>query len=109
MEYLYGVMMPIFATIFANVDSAVEAMPWIYRIQLRIFSLTLGYNADLFLSWGPPFAHDVLFIEGTLGLSGESLLPTTPERGLAFMVGYTIVFFALTMWVFRRRDVSFGQ
>jgi ABC-type transport system involved in multi-copper enzyme maturation permease subunit len=108
LEYLYGLVLPIFATIFANVDPTGEGMPWIYRLQMKVFSLTLGYNSDLFLSWGAPFTRDATFITGTLGLRGDTLLPTSPERGLAFMVGYTVIFFGWTMWLFNRRDVRFG-
>ena len=108
LEYLYGMVLPIFAVIFANVDPTGEAVPWFYRVQMKLFSLSLGYNSDVFLNWGAPFSRDAIFIEGTLGLSSETLLPTTPERGLAFLLGYTIVFFGWTMWLFRRRDVRFG-
>jgi ABC-type transport system involved in multi-copper enzyme maturation permease subunit len=108
LEYIYGLVLPIFATIFANVDPTGEAAPWFYRIQMQLFSLSLGYNSDVFLNWGAPFCRDAIFIEGTLGLSRETLLPTTPERGLAFLLGYTIVFFGWTMWLLRRRDVRFG-
>jgi ABC-type transport system involved in multi-copper enzyme maturation permease subunit len=108
LEYLYGMVLPIMATVFANVDPTGEAVPWILRVQIIIFSLTLGYNSDLFLSWGAPFARDPMFVAGTLGLRSDTLLPTTPERGLVFLVGYTIVFFGWTIWLFRRRDVRFG-
>jgi ABC-type transport system involved in multi-copper enzyme maturation permease subunit len=108
LEVLYGMVLPIFSTVFANVDPTGEAVPWFYDIQIRVFSLTLGYNSDVFLNWGAPFTRDAIFIEGTLGLSGDTLLPTTPERGLAFMAGYAVVFFAWTMWLLRRRDVRFG-
>jgi len=108
LEYLYGVMIPIMAIIFANADPTGEAVPWIYRLQIKLYSITLGYNADVFLSWGAPFTRDAMFIAGTQGLSGETFLPTAPMRVLAFMVGYTVVFFGWTMWLFRRRDVTYG-
>lgn len=108
LEYLYGVMLPIMAAVFANVDPTGEAVPWIFRTQIKVFSFTLGYNSDLFLSWGAPFTRDAMFVAGTLGFSGDTLLPTTPGRGLAFLVGYTVVFFGWTMWLFRRRDVRYG-
>lgn len=108
LEVIYGLVLPIFATIFANADPTGEAVPWFYRVQMQLFSLSLGYNSGVFLNWGAPFSRDAIFIEGTLGLSSETLLPTTPERGLAFLLGYTIVFFGWTMWILRRRDIRFG-
>jgi ABC-type transport system involved in multi-copper enzyme maturation permease subunit len=108
LEYLYGMILPIMATVFANVDSTAEAVPWFFRVQIAVFSITLGYNSDLFLSWGAPFVRDKMFIMGTLGLRSDTLLPTAPARGLAFMVGYTVIFFGWTMWLLRRRDVRFG-
>lgn len=107
LEYLYGLVMPIFAVI-ANADPTGEAVPWIYLLQIKVFSYSLGYNSDLFLSWGAPFTRDAIFVTGTLGLGSDTFLPTTPERGLVFMVGYTILFFGWTMWIFHRRDVRFG-
>jgi ABC-type transport system involved in multi-copper enzyme maturation permease subunit len=108
LEYLYGLVLPFIATVFANVDPTGEAVPWFYRMQIKVFSFTLGYNSDLFLSWGAPFTRDAMFVTSTLGLRGDTLLPTTPGRGLVFMVGYTVVFFVWTMWLFRRRDVRCG-
>ncbi len=107
LEYLYGLVMPIFAVI-ASADPTGEAVPWIYRLQIKVFSYSLGYNSDLFLCWGAPFTRDAMFVTGTLGLGSDTFLPTTPERGLVFMVGYTILFFGWTMWLFHRRDVRFG-
>lgn len=108
LEYLYGFALPVFATVFANVDSRGGMVPWFYSIQIDVFSITLGYNADLFLNWGAPFARDVMFITGTLGLHGETLLPITPWRGMLFMLGYAVVFLLGTMWIFQRRDVKCG-
>lgn len=108
LEYLYGIALPIMATLFAHADPTGEAVPFFFRAQIEVFSFTLGYNSELFLSWGAPFARDPMFIMGTLGLGSDTLLPTTPGRGLAFLVGYTVVFFGWTMWILRRRDVRFG-
>jgi len=108
LEYLYGFALPFIATIFANVETRGGVVPWFYRVQIEVFGVTLGYNADLFLNWGAPFTRDALFVTGTLGLSGDTLLPTTPWRGLIFMLGYSVVFLAGTLWLFRRRDVRVG-
>jgi ABC-type transport system involved in multi-copper enzyme maturation permease subunit len=108
LEYLYGFALPVFATVFANVDSRGGSVPWFYSVQIEVFSVTLGYNADLFMNWGIPFARDAMFITGTLGLRGDTLLPTTPWRGLIFMLGYAVVFLAGTLWIFQRRDVKCG-
>ncbi len=108
LEYLYGIILPIMATLFANADPTGEAVPWFFRVQIEVFSFTLGYNSELFLSWGAPFARAPMFIMGTLGLRNDTLLPTIPGRGLAFLMCYTVVFFGWTMWILRRRDVRFG-
>jgi len=108
LEYLYGLVLPIMAAVFANMDPTSEAVPWFFRVQIEVFSFTLGYNSDLFLNWGAPFTRDAVFLAGTIGLRSDTLLPTIPERGLAFMVGYAVVFFGWTMWLLRRRDVRYG-
>jgi ABC-type transport system involved in multi-copper enzyme maturation permease subunit len=108
LEYLYGLVLPFIAIVFANVDRTGDAVPWFYRFQIRLFSYTLGYNADIFLSWGTPYTRDAMFVTSTLGLGGDTLLPTTPERGLAFIVSYSVVFFLWTLGLFHRRDVRCG-
>jgi ABC-type transport system involved in multi-copper enzyme maturation permease subunit len=109
LEVLYGLALPFIAAVFANVKPTGEAVPWFYQIQIEVYSWTLGHNSTVFLNWGAPFTRDVLFITSTMGLSSDTLLPITPWRGTTFMVGYAVVFLALTLWLFRRRDIRCGS
>lgn len=110
LEYLYGLVLPFLAMVFMNADSSGVAVPMIYRLQVQLYSITIGFNADVFLNWGFPFLRDATLIDSTLdlGLGHETFLSTTPGSALAFMAGYTVVFFACTMWILRRRDVTYG-
>jgi ABC-type transport system involved in multi-copper enzyme maturation permease subunit len=108
LEYLYGLVIPFIAVVFANADSSGKGVPLIYSLQIKLFSITLGYNADLFLYWGAPFMRDPVFVAQTLGLSDASLLPTTPTNALALLSGYTVLFFGWTLWLIHRRDVTYG-
>jgi ABC-type transport system involved in multi-copper enzyme maturation permease subunit len=109
LEYLNGLAIPFVAVIFANVDPSVGGVPLFYRLQIKLFSISLGYNADVFLHWGAPFMRDPIFVAMTLGLRDASLLPTTPTNALALLSGYTVLFFGLTLWILLRRDVTYGS
>jgi ABC-type transport system involved in multi-copper enzyme maturation permease subunit len=106
-ELLNGFVIPFVAVIFGNISGS--EVPWFYKVQIRLFSFTLGYNADVFLNWGAPFSRDPLFVAKTLGLSDTSLLPSTPLRsGIMFLV-YAVIFLGWMMWILHRRDVSYGS
>ncbi|KPK88302.1 MAG: hypothetical protein AMJ88_19265 [Anaerolineae bacterium SM23_ 63] len=107
-EYLNGLAIPFVAVVFANVDPSAGSMPLFYLVQIKLFSITLGYNADVFLHWGAPFMRDPIFVATTLGLRDASLLPTTPPYALVVLLIYTISFFGLTLWILHRRDVTYG-
>jgi ABC-type transport system involved in multi-copper enzyme maturation permease subunit len=105
-EFLTGLVMPIFAIAFAR---GVQVPP-IFLWEARLLSVTLGYNADIFLNWGSPFMNAILAsgVMG-LGLDGGTLLPTAPWRAVAFLAGYTVLFLAWAMWILHRRDVTYGS
>ena len=52
-EFLNGLILPIMAVALAGADGATASGIW--RWQLRVLSVTLGYNADVLLHWGAPF------------------------------------------------------
>ena len=110
LEFLNGFVLPIVAIAFAGATDG--KLPLIWRWQLRVFGVTLGYNADVFLNWGSPFQRvsimQALGTASTMGLGGETLLPTTPWRAVAFLAGYAVLFFGLAMWILRRGDVTVG-
>ncbi|HEY44024.1 MAG TPA: ABC transporter permease subunit [Anaerolineae bacterium] len=108
LEYLYGLVIPFLAVVSASADLIGGDVPLIYRLQIKLFSITLGYNADLFLYWGAPYMRDPIFVAQTLGLNDVSLMPTTPTYALALLSGYTVLFFGLTLWLLQRRDVTYG-
>jgi ABC-type transport system involved in multi-copper enzyme maturation permease subunit len=106
-ELLNGFVIPFVAVIFGNLSGS--EIPWIYKIQVELFSITLGYNADVFLNWGAPFSHDPLFVAKTLGLSEASLLPSTPPRSGIILLLYAATFLIWMMRILRRRDISYGS
>jgi ABC-type transport system involved in multi-copper enzyme maturation permease subunit len=108
--YLNGFVIPILAIALAG--SGAGAVPFFWRSQIRLYAVTLSYNADVFVNWGSPFQRGpiirALGAASTMPLSGGTLLPTTPWRAVAFLAGYALLFLSLTMWILRRRDVRVG-
>jgi ABC-type transport system involved in multi-copper enzyme maturation permease subunit len=113
-EFLNGLILPIMAVALAGADGATASGIW--RWQLRVLSVTLGYNADVLLHWGAPFMRAFFAVKpearpiliGAMESGAETLLPTTPWRAAAFLAGYGILFLGSAMWVLRRRDVTYG-
>ena len=106
-EYLNGLVIPFVAVVFGNLSGS--EIPWFYKIQVRIFSLSLGYNADIFQNWGAPFTRDPLFVAKTLGLNDASLLPSTPLRSGIILIIFVALFLSWTVGILQRRDVSYGS
>ncbi len=104
-EFLSGFAIPIFAAILALANST--KVPFIFRWIIRVYSVTLGHNADVFLNWGAPFLMDPIFIANTLGLGDKTLLPTTPWRATAILMGYLVLFLGWAIWILRRRDITY--
>jgi ABC-type transport system involved in multi-copper enzyme maturation permease subunit len=104
-ELLNGFAIPFIAVVFGNLSGS--EVPWFYKVQIRLFSYTLGYNADVFLNWGAPFSRDPIFVASTLGLSDASLLPSTPTRSGIILVIYVILFLVWMMRILQHRDISY--
>ena len=66
----------------------------------------LGYNADVVLHWGPPGEVARGVVEA---LGGQLFIPTDPWRGVVFLTGYTLLSLGLAVWIFHRRDVTYGS
>lgn len=93
-EAINGLLLPALALVVARG----AAMPGIYQWQARLYSLMLGFNAEVFMHWGSPFSVD---------LGDNKLLPTDPWRAAAFLLGYTFVFLGWASWVLSRRDITY--
>jgi ABC-type transport system involved in multi-copper enzyme maturation permease subunit len=106
-ELLNGFAIPFVAVVFGNLSGS--EIPWFYKVQIKLFSITLGYNADVFLNWGAPFPRDPMFVAKTLGLSDASLLPSTPPRSGIILLIYVVIFLFWMMRILYRRDVSYGS
>ncbi len=104
-EYLNGFGIPIIATVIAT--SGEVKVPLIFHWMVRVFSITLGYNADVFLNWGARFLMDPILVAITIGLGDETILPTTPWRATAVLMVYIVFFLGLAVWILRRRDVTY--
>jgi ABC-type transport system involved in multi-copper enzyme maturation permease subunit len=99
-EILFGLVLPIIEILIASGAD----MPLIFRLEAKLFSVTIGYSADIFLNWGRSFAEAAL-TASKIGL--DSNLPASPWRAVAFLAGYTILFLGGATWIFRRRDVTY--
>jgi ABC-type transport system involved in multi-copper enzyme maturation permease subunit len=104
-EFLNGYVIPIVAAVITSANRT--DVPLIYHWQIKLFSITLGYNANIFLNWDNPHMADTLYIVKTIGLGWETLQPSTPERALLMMAGFTILFLGWTVWILRRRDLTY--
>jgi ABC-type transport system involved in multi-copper enzyme maturation permease subunit len=109
--YLNGFVIPILALAAAGAGSG--ALPSVWRWQVRLFSVTLSYNADVFVNWGSPFQRGSIIramgSASTIPLGADTLLPTTPWRAAAFLAGYAALFLGLAVWILRRRDVRLSK
>jgi ABC-type transport system involved in multi-copper enzyme maturation permease subunit len=101
-EFLLGLVLPVFEILIA----AGGEVPLFFRLEVEVFHVTLGCNADAFLNWGSPFT-DAISMARSIGLP-TTLLPAAPWRAAAFLTGYTILFLGWTAWILRRRDVTTG-
>jgi len=100
MEILSGLVLPIMEILI----SSGADVPLIFRLETHLFSVTIGYSADIFLNWGRAFTEAAL-TASKIGL--DSNMPASPWRAVAFLAGYTVLFLGGAMWVLRRRDVTY--
>lgn len=103
LEYLMGLMIPIFGIAMANGAE----IPFIYQLLVRLQSVTLGFNADVFLNWGSPLTMSMP-IGSPLLLGADAMLSLDPWRALTILSVYVLLFSGWTVWILHRRDVSYG-
>lgn len=99
-ELLGGLFVPAFS-LLANVEGILRIFP----LTIRIFTATVGYNAEILMRWG----EQVTLIEGAeiiAELDNGFLLPTDPWRAVAILAIYLLVFTSLSLWILGRRDVG---
>jgi ABC-type transport system involved in multi-copper enzyme maturation permease subunit len=99
-ELLGGLFVPAFS-LLANVEGILRIFP----LTIRIFTATVGYNAEILMRWG----EQVTLIEGAeiiAEVNSGFILPTDPWRAVAILGGYLVVFTALSVWILSRRDVG---
>lgn len=109
-ERLNGLAIPVMMLPFSILDPNTTEMPPIFNILkflLKFLSVTLGYNTDFLLYWGPPFHLNPAFLTSLAGLEDEALLPSSPWRAVGFWAGYIILFLGWASWILRRRDVMY--
>jgi ABC-type transport system involved in multi-copper enzyme maturation permease subunit len=105
-EIFVGAFLPAVEAIYAATGADV---PLVFRWLGSILGVMLGYNADVVLHWGPPSGIAQGLVKA-LGDAGEqALVPTAPWRAVAFLAAYTLLSLGLAVWVFRRRDLTYGS
>ena len=100
-ELLGSLFVPAFS-LLANAEGILRIFPLI----IRIFTATVGYNAEILMRWG----EQVTLIEGVeilLDLNSGFLLPTDPWRAVAILAIYLLAFTSLSFWILSRRDVGY--
>jgi ABC-type transport system involved in multi-copper enzyme maturation permease subunit len=103
-EHVDSFMLPFFMISQNGVE-----MPWFFRVQGKILAVTPGYNANVFLYWGPPVSILPQLVDALRAAGATFAIPTDPWRAVAFLVGYTIVPLGLAMWILHRRDITYAS
>ena len=96
-----GSMLPFVAV----ASSLAPRVPVAIVALIRLYSVTIGYSADIFLHWGIRMVKPTGAI-GAIVMVDSSMLPVSPWRAVAFLLVYTALFLAWTAWILRRRDVT---
>jgi hypothetical protein len=111
LERLNTMALPLLLIPFATLSSSGADVPpllRIFEILARLVSISLGYNAEIFLHWGHPLRVDPAYAASVIGINGKILLPIGPWRSAAYLAGYTAIFLGWTILLLRRRDVTYG-
>jgi ABC-type transport system involved in multi-copper enzyme maturation permease subunit len=104
LEHFMSFMLPFFMISQTGVE-----MPWFFRVEGKILAVTPGYNANVFLYWGPPVSILPQLVDALRAAGATFAIPTDPWRAVAFLVGYTVMSLCLAMWVLRRRDITYAS
>jgi len=104
LEYFMGLALPLFLISGPGVE-----IPWFFRVEGKILAVTPGYNASVFLYWGPPVSILPQLVDAMRAGGATFTIPTDPWRAIAFLVGYTVMSLCLAMWVLRRRDITYAS
>jgi len=104
LEHFMSFMLPFFMISQTGVE-----MPWFFRVEGKILAVTPGYNANVFLYWGPPVSILPQLVDALRAAGATFSVPTDPWRAIAFLVGYTIVSLGLAMWILHRRDITYAS
>jgi ABC-type transport system involved in multi-copper enzyme maturation permease subunit len=99
-ELLGSLFVPVFS-LLANGEGILRIFP----LTIRVFTTTVGYNAEILMRWG----EQVTLIEGAeiaAEMNSAFLLPTDPWRAMAILAIYLVVFSSLSFWILSRRDVG---
>jgi ABC-type transport system involved in multi-copper enzyme maturation permease subunit len=99
--FVMGSMLPFVAV----TGSLVARLPGAIVALIRLYSLTIGYSADIFMHWGIPIVKPTGAM-GAIVMADSSMLSISPWRAIAFILGYTVLFVAWTSRILRRRDVT---
>ena len=104
-EILAAALVPVLGAMYIAGGAEI---PGLIRWAGNLLSVTLGYNADVVLHWGPPAAIVNGIMSALVGTGEDILLPTDPWRALAFLAGFAVLSLALAIWTMHRRDVTYS-
>ena len=111
-ERLLGMVIPAMMLPFTTIDpNIVELPPFFHFMEFlsKILSVTLGYNANIFLNWGPPNHMSPAHLASLVGIEGRAILPTSEWRAVAVLAGYIILFLGWALRIIQQRDVTYGS
>ena len=83
LEHVMSFMLPFFMISQTGVE-----MPWFFRVEGKILAVTPGYNANVFLYWGPPVSILPQLVDALRAAGATFTVPTEPWRAVAFLIGY---------------------
>lgn len=109
---LFGFALPAMMLPFMAVDPNTVELPFFFNLLeflSKILSITLGYNAEIFMNWGPPSHLNPEYLASLVGVEGREFLPTSPWRAAAFLASYVILFLGWSLQTIRKRDITYSS
>jgi len=111
-EIALGYGVPAMLLPFMAVDPNTVELPFLFKLldfMAKVLSITLGYNAEIFLNWGAPYHLNPEFITSLVGVEGQGILPTSQWRATAILAVYVVLFLGWALRIIQRRDITYSS